>query len=177
MSITKWALDPGHSEVQFKVKHMMISTVTGHIKNFTASIETNGDDLSTAKIHFSADADSVSTNNEQRDGHLKTGDFLDVANHPKITFKSSKLEKVDNENYKLHGTLNLRGVAKPVTLDVEYGGTINDPYKNVRSGFTIHGKIDRKDFGLTFNMLTETGGLVMGNDITINSNVEFIKQK
>lgn len=176
MSTTKWALDPTHSEVQFKVKHLMISTVTGHFKKFDASVETQGEDFSTARIHFSADLDSITTNNEQRDGHLKTTDFFDAQNHPKITFEGNKLEKVSDEQYKLHGNFTIRGVSKPVVLDVEYGGIAKDPWGNTRAGFSVNGKINRKDFGINFGAVTETGGLVVSDDVKLHSNVEFVKQ-
>jgi len=176
MSTTKWALDATHSEVQFKVKHLMISTVTGHFKKFDASVETNDEDFTTAKISFSADIDSITTNNEQRDGHLKTGDFFDAAAYPKIKFESSKLEKVTTENYKLHGNFTIKGVTKPVVLDVEFGGIAKDPWGNTRAGFSISGKINRQDFGVSFDAVTETGGLVVSNDVTLHSNIEFVKQ-
>ncbi len=176
MSTTKWAIDATHSEVQFKVKHLMISNVTGFFKKFEGTVETEGDDFTTAKIHFSADVDSINTNNEQRDGHLKTGDFFDATAHPQIKFESTKLEKVSIENYKLHGNFNIKGVSKPVVLDVEFGGIAKDPYNNTRAGFTINGKINRQDFGVSFNGPTESGGLLLGNDINLHSNIEFIKQ-
>src|SRR4051812_39150519 len=124
MTTTKWSLDPSHSEILFKVKHMMISTVTGQFKKFDASVETEADDFTNAKVQFNADVDSVDTNNAQRDGHLKNGDFFDAENHPQLNFVSSKLEKIDNENYKMHGTLTMRGVSKEITLDVEFGGIV-----------------------------------------------------
>jgi polyisoprenoid-binding protein YceI len=176
MSATKWVLDPTHSEVQFKVRHLMISNVTGAFQKFEGTVETEGDDFTTAKIHFSADVDSINTNNEQRDGHLKTGDFFDAAAHPQIKFEGTKLEKVSAENYKLHGNLNMKGVSKAIVLDVDFGGTAKDGYGNTRAGFTVSGKINRQDFGMSFNAVTETGGLVLGNDINIHSNIEFIKQ-
>src|ERR1043165_1818577 len=113
MATTKWNLDPSHSEIQFKVRHMMITNVTGHFEKFNATVETDGDDFSTAKIHFTADVDSITTKNEQRDTHLKSADFFDAENHGQITFEGSKLEKVNDEHYKLHGTLTIRGTAKP----------------------------------------------------------------
>jgi polyisoprenoid-binding protein YceI len=176
MSTTKWASDPAHSEVQFKVKHLMISNVNGIFKKFGATVETNGDDFTTAKINFSADIDSISTNNEQRDGHLKTGDFFDSAAHPQIKFESTKLEKVNAENYKLHGNFTIKGISKATVLDVEFGGIAKDPYGNTRAGFTVNGKINRQDFGMSFGAVTETGGLVVGNDVSLHSNIEFIKQ-
>ncbi len=176
MSTTKWAIDATHSEVHFKVKHMMVSNVTGMFKTFNATVETQGDDISTAKIHFTADIDSISTNNEQRDGHLKTGDFFDAENHPQIIFDGEKLEKTDGDNYKLHGSLNMRGVSKQIVLNVEYGGLVQDPWGNTRVGFSVTGKINRKDYGVNFSMISETGGILLGEEVSISANVEFVKQ-
>jgi len=174
MTNTKWNLDASHSEVQFKVRHMMISNVTGHFQKFDAAVETNGDDFTTAKIHFNADVDSISTNSEQRDGHLKSPDFFDAANHPKITFDSTRLEKT-GEDYKLHGNLTMRGITKPVALNVEFGGMIKDPWGNTRAGFTVEGKINRKEFGLQWQALTEGGGMVVSEDVRLHIAVEFVK--
>ena len=176
MGNTKWVIDPTHSELNFKVKHLLISHVSGHFKQFDSTVETNGDDFSTAKIAFSADINSISTNNDQRDGHLKTGDFFDIENHPKLTFASEKLEKINNENYKLHGVLTMRGTSKPVILDVEHGGITKDAYGNTRTGFEINGKINRKDFGVSFSMVSETGGILLGEEIKIHAATQFIKQ-
>lgn len=172
---TTWNLDASHSEIQFKVRHMMISNVTGHFEKFNATVETEGDDFSTAKINFTADIDSISTKNEQRDGHLKSEDFFDAANHPQLTFEGSKLEKINDEDYKLHGTLTLRGVSKPITLDVEYGGTIQDPWGMTRAGFSVEGKINRKDYGLSWSAVTEAGGLVVSDEVKLIATVEFTK--
>ena len=175
MATTKWALDPTHSEIQFKVKHLMISKVTGQFQKFDAAVETDGDDMSTAKVTFAADINSISTNNEQRDGHLKSGDFFDAENHPQLTFKSSRLEKADEENYKLYGTLTMRGVSKEEVLDVEYGGIVQDPWGNTRVGFTITGKINRKDYGVSFGTVSETGAIMLGEDVSIHAQTEFVK--
>ncbi len=177
MSTTKWVLDPAHSEIQFKVKHLLISTVSGDFKKFEASAETEGDDFTTAKVQFSADIDSISTNNEQRDAHLKNGDFFDAENHPKLSFVSDKLVKVDDDVYELHGQLTMRGVTKDVTLKAEFGGSTTDPWGNTRVGFEISGKIDRTDFGVSFGMISETGGLLLGNDVKLFANTEFVKQQ
>jgi len=177
MSQTKWALDATHSEILFKVKHLMISKVTGQFHKFDATVETEGTDIATAKINFTADVNSISTNNEQRDGHLKGNDFFDIENHPEITFVSSSLTKVDEENYKLHGTLTMRGVSKEEVLDVEFGGLVVDPWGNDRVGFTITGKIDRRDYGVSFGMVSETGGILLGYDVAVNAQVEFVKVK
>ncbi|HET9826082.1 MAG TPA: YceI family protein [Chitinophagaceae bacterium] len=176
MAITKWAIDPTHSEIHFKVKHLMVSWVTGSFKVFNAEIETEGEDISTAKVRFTADADSISTNNEQRDAHLKTGDFFDAENYPQIVFESDKLEKISDENYRLHGILTMRGNTRKVVLNVEYGGLAQDPWGNTRIGVSVSGKINRKDFGVSFGMVTETGGLLLGDDVSIIANTEFVKQ-
>ena len=175
MATAKWALEPAHSELQFKIRHLMISNVTGSFQKFDATVETEGDDLTTAKVTFSADVDSISTNNEQRDGHLKSPDFFDVASHPKLSFESTSFEKKDGESYKLNGNLTMHGVTHPVSLDVEHGGVVKDPWGNTRTGFEINGKLNRKDWGLSWNNPTDTGGLMLGEDVKIHANVEFVK--
>lgn len=175
MTTVNWALDPMHSEVLFKVKHLMISKVTGQFRKFDATVQTEGDDLATAKINFTAEIDSISTNNEQRDAHLKNGDFFDAENHPQLRFESSKLEKIDDEQYKLYGTLTMRGNSKDIALDVEYGGTTQDPWGNTRTGFTVEGKINRKDFGVSFGAVSETGGVMLGEEVSIIAQVQFVK--
>ncbi len=176
METTKWALDPTHSEIQFKVKHLLISTVTGQFKQFTATVETEGEDLSTAKVHLTADLSSISTNNEQPDAHLRSTDFFDAETHPQLTFEGTKLEKVDEENYKAHGILTIRGNSKPITLDVELGGKTVDPWGNTRLGFEISGKINRMDYGVKFGMISETGAALLGEEVKIQANAEFVKQ-
>ena len=176
MATTKWAIDPAHSEVQFKVKHLLISKVTGQFKQFDANVTTQDEDIASAHVHFTADIHSVSTNNDQRDAHLKNGDFFDAETHPQLTFDSDKLEKTDDENYKLYGTLTMRGVSKSIILDVEYGGMTKDPWGFTRVGFAVSGKISRKDFGVSFTMVSETGGLLLGDEVTIQAQTEFVKQ-
>lgn len=173
--MTTWNLDTSHSEIQFKVRHMMISNVTGHFGQFEAKVETEGDDFSTAKIHFTADVNSINTKSEQRDGHLKSADFFDAENHPQLKFEGTKLEKISDEEYKLHGTLTIRDTSKPVVLDVEYGGTVKDPWGMTRAGFTVHGKINRKDYGLHWSAVTEAGGLVVSDEVKLEATVEFTK--
>lgn len=175
MANTKWTLEPSHSEVNFKVRHMMISNVSGQFRKFDSSVETEGDDISTAKVHFSAEVDSISTNNEQRDGHLKSPDFFDAATHPNVTFESTSMEKTGEDTYKLHGKMTMRGVTKDVTFDAEYGGMIKDPWGNIRAGFTVNGKVNRKDYGLNWSALTETGGIVVADDVRFEAHVEYIK--
>jgi polyisoprenoid-binding protein YceI len=176
MAITKWTIDPTHSEIHFKVKHLMVSWVTGSFKEFNATVEAEDDDLSTAKVRFTAEVNSISTNNEQRDAHLKTGDFFDAENHPQIIFESEKLEKIDDDTYKVHGTLTMRGAGKKIAFNVEYGGVTQDPWGLTRMGISVSGKINRKDFGVSFGMVTETGGVLLGDDVSISANTEFVKQ-
>ena len=177
MAKTKWIIDSTHSEIHFKVKHLMVSWVTGSFKQFNATVETEGDDITTAKVHFTADINSISTNNDQRDAHLRTGDFFDAENYPQLTFEGDRLEKIDGDNYKLHGILAMRGTSKKIVLNVEYGGSTQDPWGNTRTGFSISGKIHRKEFGVSFSMVSETGSILLGEEVTINANVEFVKQQ
>jgi polyisoprenoid-binding protein YceI len=176
MATTKWSIDPTHSEVQFKVKHMMIATVTGQFSNFNASVETNGNDFSTAKVQFTADINSISTGNEQRDAHLKTGDFFDSGNHPQVLFESSELEKTGEDSYIMHGALTMRGVTHPVSLNVEFGGTTVDPWGNTRVGFDVSGKINRRDYGVSFSMVSETGGILLGEEVRLLASAQFVRQ-
>ena len=154
----------------------MISTISGEFTKFDATLETDGDDFSKAKATFSADVDSINTKNEQRDGHLKSPDFFDAPSHPQLTFESEKLEKKDEENYILTGTLTLKGATQPVTLSVVNSGVIKDPYGYNRTGFEITGKINRKDFGLTWNAALETGGVLVSEEVKISAEVQFVKQ-
>jgi polyisoprenoid-binding protein YceI len=176
MATTKWVLDPTHSEVEFKIKHMMISTVTGNFKKFDATVETEGEDFTTAKVKFTVEVDSIDTKNEQRDGHLKSVDFFDTANFPEFTFVATKYENVDNDgSYEVYGDLTIRGITRNEKFDAEFGGVIKDPWGNTRAGLTITGKINRKDFGLTWSGATETGSLIVSEDVKIHVALEFIK--
>jgi len=177
MAKIKWALDPTHSEVTFKIKHLMISNVTGQFTKFEVNAETEDEDFTTAKLSFTTDVDSVTTGNEQRDGHLKTDDFFNVEKFPQIKFVATKYEMVDNDgSYELYGDLTIRDITKPVKLDVEFGGVVKDPWGNTRAGFSVNGKINRKDFGLKWHAVTEAGGLVASDDVRIHCNIELIKQ-
>lgn len=171
-----WSLDPTHSELQFKIKHLMISTVTGQFNQFKAEIETQGDDFTKAKVHFETAVESISTNNEQRDAHLKNGDFFDAPKYPFITFDSEKMEKISEDEYKLHGTLTIRGISKKIILVAEFGGITKDPWGNTRTGFSVTGKINRQDFGISFGAVSETGGLLLGDEVKIIANVQFVKE-
>lgn len=177
MARTSWTLDPSHSEIQFKVKHLMITNVTGEFSKYEVNVETEDEDFTKADVSFTADVNSVSTRNEQRDAHLKSADFFDVEKYPEIKFKATKYENVDNDgSYELYGDLTIKGVTKPVKLDVEFGGVIKDPWGNTRAGFTINGKINRKDFGLVWHTVTETGGVVVSDDVRIHIAIELVKK-
>ena len=176
MAQTKWILDPAHAEIQFRIRHLMITNLTGSFGKFTAEVETENDNFETAKIKFSADVDSITTNNEQRDGHLKSADFFEISKYPTLTFTSTKFQKISDEEYALYGDISFHGVTKNITLKVEHGGVIKDPWGNTRTGFTVEGKLSRKDFGLVWNAATEAGGLVLGDDVKIHVSAEFIKQ-
>ncbi len=173
MASTKWGLDPAHSEVQFKVKHLMISTVTGQFKVVSGEVETDNDDFANASVYFKADAASVDTGSEQRDGHLRSGDFFDAENHPHIEFKASGYNAAEG---KISGDLTIRDVTKPVTLDVEFSGTNKDPWGNQKAGFSLSGKINRTDFGLVWNAGLEAGGVLVSEEVRIVAEVQFVKQ-
>lgn len=175
MATTNWALDPAHSELQFKVKHLMISTVTGNLKSLNASLTSTSDDFEQAQVKFEAETASIDTGNGDRDNHLKSGDFFDADQFPKIIFESTSLEKDDDE-YKLKGNLTIKDTTKPVTLDVEFGGIATDPWGNTKAGFTISGKINRNDFGLTWNAALETGGVMVSEEVKILGDLQFVKQ-
>ena len=172
---TKWAIDPAHSEVQFKVKHLMISTVTGSFKQFGAEAELEGDDLSNAQVSFWADTASIFTNDEKRDAHLRSPDFFDSEQFPKLTFTSTRIEG-SGSNWKVTGDLTIKGVTKPVTLDVEWSGQAKDPWGNTKAGLNLSGKIDRKEWGLTWNAALETGGVLVSDEVRILCEVQLAHQ-
>ena len=175
MAIT-WKLDPTHSEVQFKVKHLMITTVTGYFKKFDLEVVTENDDFTTAsRIEFIADIESIDTNNEQRDTHLKSADFFKAEDHGQLRFVGKRYNANSNEG-SLEGELTIRGITKPLTVKVEYGGTVVDPYGQTKAGFTVSGKISRKEFGLTWNAVTEAGQVVVSDDIRIHCEIQLVKQ-
>jgi len=177
MANVKWVADPAHSEIQFKVKHLMITTVTGYFEKFTIEAETTDDQFTDAtKVSFTADINTINTNNDQRDTHLKSADFFDAANHNELRFEGTRYENVGGSDYKLHGDLTIRGITKPVTLNVEFGGIVVDPYGQTKAGFTVTGKISRKEFGLTWNAVTEAGSVVVSDEIRILAEVQLVKQ-
>ena len=177
MATKSWVIDPTHSEVHFKIKHLMITNVTGSFNIFQASVTTEGEDFSTGKISFTADINTIDTGNEQRDGHLKGADFFDGEKYPQIKFTATKSESIDNDgSYELYGDLTIRDVTKNVKLSVEFGGVVKDAYGNTKAGFTINGKINRKDFGLTWSAVTEAGGVVVSDEVKIISEIQLIEQ-
>ena len=175
-SKTTWELDPTHSELTFKVKHLMISNVKGEFRNFNATVESNGEDFSNAQVSATIDAGSIDTNHADRDKHLKSADFFDAEQHNQITFESTELTKLDEDNYQLKGMLGMKGGKKEVVLDVDFGGFMKDPYGNEKAGFSISGKINRKDWGLNWNAALETGGVMVSDEVRLNAEVQFVKQ-
>ncbi|HAK11904.1 MAG TPA: hypothetical protein DCO78_07940 [Chitinophagaceae bacterium] len=171
-----YKIDAAHSEINFKVKHLMITNVTGNFTQFDATMEASADDFSDAKISFEADVNSINTNNEQRDGHLKSDDFFNAELFPKLTFVSSGLQKKSDSEYALTGDLTIRNITKTVTLDVEFGGTMTDPWGQQKAGFEISGKINRKDFDLKWTATTEAGGIVVSDEVKLQLAVQMIKQ-
>lgn len=175
MATTKWTLDPSHSELQFKVKHLMITTVTGTLKSFNAEIESEGDDFSNANISFKGDINSLETGSTDRDNHLKSADFFDIEKYPEMSFKTTSIEK-DGSDYVVKGNLTIKDVTKEVKLNTEFGGIATDPWGNTKAGFTISGKINRVDFGLTWNAALETGGVMVSEEVRILGELQFVKQ-
>lgn len=171
---TTWAIDPTHTEVQFKVKHLVISTVTGFFKMFSGAIESDSDNFDGAEVNFNVDINSIDTNQKDRDNHLKSGDFFAAEEYPTMDFEGT-LKQVKGDDYKLVGDLTIRGNSKKVELDATLGGTMKDPYGNVKSGFEINGKINRKDFGLNWNAVTEAGGIVVSDEVKIQINAQVVK--
>lgn len=177
MATTTWGIDTTHSEISFRVKHMMISNVTGWFESFSAEVETEKEDFSDAKISFSADTASVNTRNEARDNHLRSAEFFSSEEFPKMTFTAASYEKNGSgDSYSLKGDLTIRDITKPVTFTVEFGGVATDPWGNLRAGFEINGEINRTEFGLTWSAVTEAGGIVVSDAVKIHSHVEFVKQ-
>ncbi|UII20746.1 YceI family protein [Fulvivirga ligni] len=167
-----WVIDPTHSEVLFKIKHLVISTVTGSFNKFSGEAKTDGDDFSGAKVNFTIDVSSIDTNQPQRDGHLQSGDFFEAETYPEISFESISFSKVDDENYAMAGNLTMKGVTKPVALNVEYGGSAGDGHGNIKHGFEVTGVVNRMEFGMTWNKLTDTGGLGLGENIKLIANIQ-----
>lgn len=173
---SKWISDPTHSELLFKIKHLMITNVKGEFQKFNVSIESKGNDFSDAKVSAVIDTDSIFTNNTDRDAHLRSADFFDAEKYPKITFNSTELNKLDEGNYQLKGILDMHGIEKELILDVEFGGFAKDPYGNHKAGFSVSGKLNRKDWGLNWNAALEAGGVMVSDEVRINAEIQFVQE-
>ncbi|MFD2245390.1 YceI family protein [Pontibacter ruber] len=177
MAKVKWKTDPAHSEIQFKVKHLMITTVTGYFSKFDLEVETEDEDFTKASsIVFTADVNSINTNNEQRDTHLRSADFFDAENHGELRFVGKNYEETGEGRARLHGDLTIRGTTKPVTVEVEYHGIVVDPYGQTKAGFEVNGKISRKEFGLMWDAVTEAGSVVVSDEIRLHCEIQLVKQ-
>ncbi len=170
-----WKMDRAHSEIKFKVRHLVVSTVTGQFKSFDGTVEANNPDFSDAKISFWADVNSIDTRNEQRDAHLKSADFFDAENYPQIEFVSKSIVKKSDSDYEVTGDLTIRGVTKEIKLNVTYNGTVKGFGGAEVAGFEITGKLNRFDYGLQWNAFTETGGIVVGDEVKIEISAELTK--
>lgn len=175
MATIKWVIDPTHSEIGFKVKHMMFTNVSGRFETYEAKITTEDNDFTKSSIEFSANIDSINTNNSDRDNHLKSADFFDAEKNPKLTFVSSSLVKSGND-YELIGELSLHGITKTVKLETELSGLLKDPWGNTKVGLNISGKINRKDWGLNWNSAIETGGVLVSEEVKLNIEIQLLKQ-
>lgn len=171
-----WKIDPAHSEIMFKVKHLMLTTVTGYFRKFDATVETEGDNFDkVSSIRFSAETASIDTNNDQRDTHLRSADFFKSEEFPQLTFSASDVS-LKGEESEITGDLTIRGTTLPVTLKVEFGGILTDPYGQTKAGFTLSGKIKRKEFGLTWDAVTEAGNVVVSDEVRLLVEVQLVKQ-
>lgn len=173
---TTWSFDKTHSKVQFDISHMVISEVSGRFLDYEGTVLADKGDFSDAKIDFSIDVKSIDTDDEKRDQHLRSPDFFDAAQYPKITFKGKSMKKIGENKYKLTGDFTLHGVTKTIELNVVYGGTVKDPYGNIKAGFKVTGVINRTDFGLKYNSIIDSGGLMIGEEVTIICKFELIKK-
>jgi polyisoprenoid-binding protein YceI len=176
MSKSKWSLDPTHSELGFRIKHLMISNVSGYFTRFSATAETSTGDFSDAQIEAQIEVASINTNNEQRDAHLRNADFFEAEKYPYITFRSTRVEKLDDSTFQVTGDLTIKETTKPVKLVAEYGDITKDPWGNTRTGFSISGKINRKDFGVSYNAVLESGGLTLGEELKLFGEIQLVKE-
>lgn len=176
MSTNKWIVDPSHSEIQFKVRHLMISTVTGNFRKFHLEAITEDNDFSTMHaVSFKMDSDSIDTNNADRDAHLRSADFFDSNQYAQLKF-ASHLYEGHGENGKLFGNLTIKDVTRPVSVEIEFGGIAVDSYGQTKAGFTVDGKINRKEFGLTWGALTEAGNVILDDEVKFHGEIQLIRQ-
>jgi polyisoprenoid-binding protein YceI len=171
-----WQIDQAHSSIEFSVSHMLISHITGHFKKFEGKITSEGEDFEHAEAEATIDANSIDTNHEHRDAHLKSPEFLDAANHPNITFKSTSIQMVSEGTYIVKGNFSMRGKTKNIELNVKHNGTVKDTFGNIRAGFKVNGEINRKDFDVNWQAILESGSLVAGDKVKIFANIEVIHQ-
>lgn len=173
---TKWTIDPAHSEIQFKVKHLVISTVTGKFTEFSGGFEQEGDDFTTAQVEFSAKVDSISTGVADRDAHLRSDDFFNAETYPELSFRSASIKKISDDKYTMTGELTIRDVTRPIELTVTHGGTVTDPYGNTKAGYEISGALNRKDYNLRWNAVTEAGSVVVADQVKLDLNVQVAQE-
>jgi polyisoprenoid-binding protein YceI len=172
---TNWKIDNMHSIIGFKVRHMMISNITGNFGDFNADTTVVNDDFSTARFNFEASIDSINTGVADRDGHLKSADFFDSASYPKLTFHSESITKKSDSEFEVSGMMNIKGVEKPIVLSMDYAGIAVDPYGQTKAGMSLTGKVKRSDFGLTWSAVTEAGNIVLADDIHLNCEIQLVK--
>lgn len=176
MAKSNWKIDPSHSEIAFKVKHMMFTNVSGKFNDFQATIENEDDDFETSKISFLTQVDSIDTNNVDRDNHLRSVDFFDAERFPVISFTSTGINKINENVFEISGDLTIKNVTKNITLEVKYSGVMKDPWGITRAGISFSGEINRKEFGVTWNASLETGGVLVGEDTKLTADVQFTKE-
>lgn len=174
--MTIWKIDPPHSDVEFKIRHLMITNVSGYFGKYDVTVESNKDDFSDAKIIFEADVASISTKNEQRDKHLQTADFFNADKFPKIRFISTFIKNIDGKKHLITGDLTIRDITKPIVLDVEYNGIVEDPYGKIKAGFEITGRFNRKEFGVSFSGVADNGLVVLGDEVKLQASIQLAKQ-
>lgn len=176
MKTTKWSLDKAHSDLGFKIKHLMITNVKGQFQHFDVKIETSGNDFSTANVFVSVEMNSINTNNEQRDQHLRTSDFFEAEKYSQMTFQSTEIKVLDEENFELLGNLTIKDSTKPIKLKIEHSEVITDPYGQSKAGFSFSAKLNRKDWGLNYNTALEAGGVLIGDEVKIEGDLQLIKE-
>ncbi|HTL09570.1 MAG TPA: YceI family protein [Chitinophagaceae bacterium] len=173
---TKWKIDPTHTDIAFKVKHMMFTNVSGKIVKYDALVETTGDDFAGATVEFTGDVDSITTGTADRDAHLLSPDFFDAEKFPTLNFIATSFKKLDQGDFEITGDLTLHGITKQIILGAEFGGLMKDPWGNIKAAFSLSGKINRKDWGLVWNAALETGGVLVGEEVKLLAEVQLIKQ-
>lgn len=177
MATTKWTIDASHSEIAFTVKHLMITNVKGVFKDFKGTVETTPFGYATALVNAVITPGSINTGSDDRDNHLRSPDFFDVDNFSEMTFKSEGMKQVEGDQYLMTGDLTIKGVSKTITLNVEFNGLMKDPWGNEKAGFSLNGKINRKDWGLNWNAALEAGGVLVGEEVKITAEIQLLKMK